>query len=59
MRADKVNDFQKRVAVMQVTEEGYAEIAPHVIRLADYEGFYWHAQALRDRDASRSGDEPR
>ncbi len=54
-----VNDFQKRVAVMQVTEEGYAEIAPHVIRLADYEGFYWHAQALRDRDASRAGDEPR
>ena len=48
-----VNDFVKRVAVMQVTAEGYAEIAPHVIRLADYEGFYWHAQALRDRDTNQ------
>ena len=47
-----VGDFLKRVAVMQVSERGYAEMAPHVIRLADYEGFYWHAQALRDR----SGD---
>ncbi len=54
-----VNDFLKRVAVMQITQEGYAEIAPHAIRLADYEGFYWHAQALRDRDAYRTGDERR
>jgi len=51
-----VGDFQKRIAVMEITEEGYADIAPHVIQLADYEGFYWHAQALRDREGSTDGE---
>jgi len=48
-----VHDFLKRIAVMSVSKEGYAEVAPHVIRLADYEGFYWHAEALRDRFAEK------
>lgn len=45
-----VRDFQKRAAIVEITEEGYPEIRDHVIRLADYEGFYTHAAALRERD---------
>lgn len=45
-----VRDFQKRAAIVEVTEAGYPEIRDHVIRLADYEGFYTHAAALRERE---------
>ena len=44
-----VDDFQKRVAVVRVASEGFEQIAGHVVTLADYEGFHWHAQAIRDR----------
>jgi histidinol dehydrogenase len=44
-----IDDFLRRVAVMEVTDQGYREMAPHVIRLAEYEGFHWHAEALKDR----------
>lgn len=44
-----VADFQKSMAVMSVDESGFAAIAEHTIRLAEYEGFYWHARAVRDR----------
>jgi histidinol dehydrogenase len=44
-----VRDFQKRAAVMKVTREGYSEIAPRVVTLAEAEGFHWHARALTDR----------
>lgn len=45
-----VADFRKSSTVIEVTAEGYQEMAPHVIRLADHEGFYTHAAALRLRD---------
>ena len=44
-----VRDFQKRSTVIEVTTEGYDEMRDHVIALADYEGFYTHAAALRYR----------
>ncbi|HKK49161.1 MAG TPA: histidinol dehydrogenase [Alkalispirochaeta sp.] len=44
-----VGDFQKSATVVEVTETGYAEMRDHVIRLADHEGFYTHAAALRER----------
>ncbi len=47
-----VRDFQKSVTVIEVTETGYREMADHVIRLADHEGFFTHAAALRRRDES-------
>lgn len=47
-----VRDFVKRAAIVEITEAGLPEIRDHVIRLADYEGFYTHAAALRERDRS-------
>ncbi len=44
-----VRDFQKRVSVVDMTANGYDDIHRHVTVLADYEGFYTHAAALRDR----------
>ena len=48
-----VRDFQKACTVVEVTETGYAEMRDHVIRLADHEGFYTHAAALRERHRPR------
>lgn len=44
-----VADFQKRSSVVRVSREAYPEIARHAMALAQYEGFHWHAEALRDR----------
>ena len=44
-----VHDFQKRSSVVQISRDAYPEIAGHVRTLAEYEGFHWHAEALRDR----------
>lgn len=44
-----VHDFQKRSSVVQISEQGFSEIAGHVESLADYEGFHWHHEALRSR----------
>ncbi len=44
-----VYDFVKRTSVVQVSHSAYPEIAAHAQALAAYEGFYWHAEALRDR----------
>jgi histidinol dehydrogenase len=48
-----VRDFQKSSTVVEVTETGYREMRDHVIRLADHEGFYTHAAALRERHTPR------
>ena len=45
-----VQDFQKRSTVIEVTATGYAEMRDHVVRLADHEGFFTHAAALRRRN---------
>lgn len=45
-----VADFMKSIAVMEVTQSGYDAIATSVIPLAEYEGFHWHAEALRNRN---------
>jgi histidinol dehydrogenase len=47
-----VMDFVKRSSVVQVTREGFEELSPRAALLADYEGFHWHARALRDRGGS-------
>ena len=47
-----VRDFVKYSSVVHVTRTGYHALRDHVIALADYEGFYTHAQALRRRDES-------
>jgi len=44
-----VYDFVKRTSVVQVSRSAYAGIAAHAEALAAYEGFYWQAEALRDR----------
>jgi histidinol dehydrogenase len=44
-----VQDFTKRSSVVYVSGQGYRSLRDHVISLADHEGFYMHAQALRDR----------
>lgn len=41
-----VHDFMKTASVAHVTEKGYAEMAPHTRRLARYEGFDAHANAV-------------
>ncbi len=49
-----VHDFQKRSSVVHVTEPAYERMKDYVITLADYEGFYTHAAALRKRNRKSS-----
>jgi len=44
-----VRDFIKWSSVVFATSTGYEEVAPHVTALADYEGFFTHAEAIRRR----------
>lgn len=44
-----VRDFIKYSSIVQVTKEGFGELEPHVVALADYEGFPAHAAAFRRR----------
>lgn len=43
-------DFLKRTGVGYLSREGYDHLQVHVARLADYEGFPAHAQAIRIRN---------
>ncbi len=47
--AVSVRDFIKYSSVVYVTENGLEEMKPHVINLADYEGFETHGNALKKR----------
>jgi len=54
-----VFDFLKRISIGYVTEQGYRTLAPHARRLALYEGFDGHANAIsetRDRLQGRKPD---
>jgi histidinol dehydrogenase len=42
-------DYMKRISVGYVTAQGYSRLEDAVLKLADYEGFAAHAQALRIR----------
>ena len=50
-----VKDFQKSASLVEITPEGYRSMRDHVIALADHEGFFTHAQALRRRDEAPGG----
>ncbi|SIP89798.1 histidinol dehydrogenase [Alkalispirochaeta americana] len=45
-----VRDFRKSSSLIEITPRGYQTMKDHVITLADSEGFYTHAMALRRRD---------
>ncbi|MCY4259427.1 MAG: histidinol dehydrogenase [Rhodobacteraceae bacterium] len=50
-----VHDFLKRISVGHMTRSGYDHLAPHAHRLARYEGFDAHANAVSHlRDAART-----
>ncbi len=44
-----VRDFTRRMSFARVTEQGFNELAPKTLRLAEYEGFAAHARALSHR----------
>lgn len=44
-----VRDFTRRMSYARVTEEGFKELAPKTLALAQYEGFAAHAAALIHR----------
>jgi histidinol dehydrogenase len=48
--AVSVWDFLKRSSIAYLSREGYERLQEHVARLADYEGFPAHAQAIRIRN---------
>lgn len=48
-----LRDFQKSSSLVEITASGYADMRDHVIALADHEGFYTHAAALRRRHEKR------
>ncbi len=48
--AVSVRDFIKYSSLVYLTEEGYNTLKPHVIRMADYEGFVAHGNALKLRE---------
>jgi histidinol dehydrogenase len=45
----RVDDFRKHVHVVTVDDKGLAQVAPHVIALAEYEGLPAHAESIRLR----------
>ena len=47
--AVSVRDFIKYSSVVYVTDTGLEEMKPHVVSLADYEGFETHGNALKKR----------
>ena len=47
--AISVGDFMKSISVVEIQPAGLQRLSPHVIELADYEGFFSHAEALRRR----------
>jgi len=48
--AVSVWDFLKRSSIAYLSREGYENLQDHVARLADYEGFPAHANAIRIRN---------
>lgn len=44
-----VHDFTRRMSVSMVSQEGFANLAPISLELANYEGFPAHAEALKHR----------
>ena len=49
----RVDDFRKHVHVVTVDDKGLAQVAPHVIALATYEGLPAHADSIRLREGLR------
>ncbi len=47
--AVSVRDFVKYSSVVYASQSGYKEMKPHVVALAEYEGFVTHADALKKR----------
>lgn len=47
--AVSVRDFVKYSSVVYATEKGLQNAAPHVKRIADYEGFFTHGRAIKER----------
>lgn len=43
-----VFDFTKRISIGHVTKKGYDQLAPYALKLARYEGFDAHGNALSD-----------
>ncbi len=48
-----VDDFTKHMHTVQVSPEGFARIAPHVVAMARAEGFEAHAASITLRQAAR------
>ncbi|MCP3853237.1 MAG: histidinol dehydrogenase [Actinomycetia bacterium] len=46
-----VADFQKHIHVVDIDQEGFDRLAPHVIALAETEGLDAHAESIRLRQA--------
>lgn len=44
-----VRDFMKFTSIVEVSASGLEDLSPHVVALADYEGFHTHAEAIRRR----------
>lgn len=53
--AVSVRDFIHYSSVVQVGDGAYKELAEHTTALADYEGFFTHAEALRIRQKRSNG----
>jgi histidinol dehydrogenase len=45
----RVDDFCKHIHVVSVDEAALADVGPHVVALADYEGLPAHAASIRVR----------
>lgn len=50
----RVDDFRKHVHVVSLGAEGLAEVGPHVVAFADYEGLPAHAESIRIRGGAGS-----
>jgi histidinol dehydrogenase len=48
-----VYDFVKRTSIISYSSDRLAQDAAHIIALAEAEGLYGHAAAIRIRDAGK------
>ncbi len=44
-----VSDFLKKTSIINISKEGHTALSPYVQKLAQYEGLYFHSQALETR----------
>jgi histidinol dehydrogenase len=47
--------YLRRMSIVEITDQAVRELTPHLVRLAEAEGFAWHARSAAVRDRNNEG----